>query len=65
MKKTKKMNAGQKDYLKSVTCNILERYSELEDNLKAHGIPKKHVKKIGKALDLIFEVNQACLKKNS
>lgn len=64
MKKSKnKMNVEQRTFLAHYTCEIIERYDGLEDVLKSHDIPKKHIKKISKALDVIFDVNQCCFDK--
>ena len=64
MKKSKnKMNREQKDFLAHYTCEIIERYENIDNVLKTHGIPKTHIKKLNKALDMIFEVNQCCFNK--
>lgn len=54
------MTEQQRQYLASKTCYILDSQADLEDQLAAHGIPLKLRKKITKALDLIFQVNQSC-----
>jgi len=56
------MNEKQKEYVRSITCYILEKNTDLIEDLETHGIPKKLIKKIDKALDLIFEVNQEACK---
>jgi hypothetical protein len=56
------MNKDQKELLAKYTSHILENYADAEIVLKLAGIPKKYIKKINKALDLIFEVNQDCFK---
>lgn len=55
------MNKEQKENLRLVTCGILDRYSDMDEFLEVNKVPKKLVKKINKALDLIFEVNQSCI----
>ena len=66
MKKSKsKMTKEQNDFLKHYTCQILDEQMNMEEVMKAHGIPKKHIKKMSDALDLIFEVNQSCFDKNN
>jgi len=64
MKKSK-MNKQQKEMLATYTCGILDRYDGMEEHLKAHGIPKELIKKMNKAFDLIFEVNQSSFDKNN
>ena len=56
------MNQEQKDWLKHKTCFIIEKNDNLEHEMKERAIPKKLIKKITKALDLIFEVNQEACK---
>jgi len=52
------MNKQQADYLARRTCYILDANNDFENDLAAHGIPKKHLNKIKTAFDLIFQVNQ-------
>ena len=61
--KSEDMNNQQKDYLKNITCKMLDQHSDIEGSLKEQGIPSSLVKKMGKAFDLIFEVNQSCFPK--
>lgn len=55
-----KLNKSQKRDLARITCRILEQNSNLDVELKACEIPKKAVKKINKALDIIFDLNKMC-----
>lgn len=64
MKKSK-INKQQKEVLATLSCGILDRYDNIEEHLKSHGIPKPLIKKMSKAMDLIFEVNQSCFAKNN
>ena len=59
------MNKQQIEFLKYYTCRILDEQQNMEEVMKSHGIPKKHIKKMNDALDLIFEVNQSCFAKNN
>jgi len=59
------MNEEQIVFLKSYTCGILDRHQDVDELMKSHGIPKKHIKKINDAFDLIYEVNQSCFTKNN
>jgi hypothetical protein len=58
------MNKEQKELLATLTCGILDRYADVDEYLKAHGISKRLINKINKAFDLISEVNQSCFDKN-
>ncbi len=57
------MNQQQKEALKYYTCRVLEQNENMEEMLLSHGIPKKIVAKLNKALDVFFEVNQECIEK--
>lgn len=59
------MNKFQKYFLSNYTCGILDRYYNMEEQLKEHGIPRKHLRKMKEAFDLIFEVNQCCFAKKN
>ena len=57
------MNKYQKEVLANYTCGILDRYPDMDEYLQSHGIDERLLKKMKKAFDLIYEVNQECHKK--
>jgi hypothetical protein len=66
MKKSKtEMNKEQKDFLAHYTCKIIDEQMNMEEVMKSHGIPKNLIKKMSKAIDMIYEVNQYCFAKNN
>lgn len=58
-----KLNKSQKRDLARITCRILEQNQNLDIELKSCKIPKKAVKKINKALDIIADLNRMCFNK--
>lgn len=57
------MNQEEREHLLKFTCHIIEKYDAVEEKFKAGGLPKKWIKKLDKAFDLIYEVNQKCFDK--
>ncbi len=55
------MNKYQAAFLAEYTNGILDKYPDVDEVLQAHHIPKVHARKITKAFDMIFQVNQSCI----
>ena len=52
------MNQQQCNIIMSATCYLLDSTDGIEYRLRSAGIKEKELKKVKKALDLIYEVNQ-------
>lgn len=57
------MNSLQIQIVKSNTCYILDCHPDVEKNWEEADIPKRLRKKLKKAFDLIYEINQEVCEK--
>lgn len=54
----KKMNQTQVQWLKMQTCYVCEVHDDLVEDCHRMNIPKKYIKRLDKALDVFFQINQ-------